>query len=196
MAKSIIPRIINISNVLNAFRDSIRVYRLLFYVLPIVVGVILPWVLFSKNDEAISTFNSFLTSFVPLFATILTFYLSWCYNKIQTRHNGDRLKLFRETSTNILMMIPLDVLALLFAVLTQINWFDSCHLFSFSEDNSSVLQFFNQFTVRQLIKYLFLVGYYSCITEIVLIVLMVCKRAFVIINNEITLLSEEENQQE
>lgn len=185
--------IINIGNVLGAFNASISGYKKLFYITPWVIGVIIPIVLWESNDTAAVALNAFLTSFVPLFATILTFYISWCYNKIKTRHNAERLQLFRETSTNILMMIPLDVLALVLYVLSTNNWFanDAVVSSNFTLSWIDIPVFVYSITWHQVIKYMFLIAYYAVLTEIVLIVLMVCKRAFVIINNEISLLDND-----
>lgn len=185
--------IINIGNILKAFNKSIEGFHKLFYVAPIVVGFIFPFVLWHANEQAAGALNAFLTSFVPLFATILTFYISWCYNKLITRHNEERLRLFRETSTNILMMIPLDVFALLMYVLSNNHWFDSSLVLGFypADWMLSLPRFLVDLTWHQAIRFVFLFAYYSLITEIILIVLMVCKRAFVIINHEITLLNED-----
>lgn len=190
--------IINISNILSAFHASISEYKKLFYITPWVVGAIIPIVLWGSNDKAAAALNAFLTSFVPLFATILTFYISWCYNKIMTRHNAERLQLFRETSTNILMMIPLDVLALVLYVLASNNWFtnDAVLNSGFTMSWLDVPVILYSITWHQLIRYMFLIAYYAVLTEIVLIVLMVCKRAFVIINHEITLLDKDVNERE
>lgn len=190
--------IINIGNILDAFNASIKNYQRLFYITPWIVGIIVPVILWNSNEKAAGAINAFLTSFVPLFATILTFYISWCYNKIKTRHNAERLKLFRETSTNILMMIPLDVLAILLYVFASNSWlYDSLVLSStFTLSWIDIPVFFYSITWHQVIRYIFLIAYYAVLTEIILILLMVCKRAFVIINNEITLLDNEVQRNE
>lgn len=184
--------IINIANILDAFNASIKSYYRLFYVTPWIVGVLLPILLWHSNENAAEVFNAFLTSFVPLFATILTFYISWCYNKIKTRHNAERLQLFRDTSTNILMMIPLDVLALVLYVMSSNSWLADCPVLSHSFSLSwyDIPELFYSITWHQIIRYILLILYYAVLTEIMLILLMVCKRAFVIINNEITLLND------
>lgn len=188
--------IIDIRNIINAFRKSVEGFEWLFYIVPIVFGILLPIVLYGVNAQTTNVLVSFLTSFVPLFATILTFYLSWCYNKIKTRHNTERLSIFRETSTDILMMIPLDVAALLCSILSNIRWLQSCHLPTFEGQWNHIDSLFSslaQFTWHQGIRYLFLTLFYGFTTEIILIMLMVCKRAYVIIINEIVLISEESN---
>lgn len=185
--------IINVGSILRAFNASIKGYHKLFYITPWVVGFVMPILLLDSNERATEALNAFLTSFVPLFATILTFYISWCYNKIKTRHNQERLQLFRETSTNILMMIPLDVFALLLYVLATNIWLaDSLVLSSiFTLSWLEIPVFLRSITWHQAIRYILLVAYYAALTEIILILLMVCKRAFVIINNEITLLDDD-----
>ena len=185
--------IINIGNILRAFNASIKNYHKLFYLTPWIVGITMPFLLWQNNEKAAGAFNAFLTSFVPLFATILTFYISWCYNKIKTRHNAERLQLFRETSTNILMMIPLDVFAILLYVLSlNICLSDEFVVnSSFKPSWIEIPAFVYSITWHQVIRYIFLIGYYAVLTEITLILLMVCKRAYVIINNEITLLDNE-----
>lgn len=189
--------IINISNIAKAFAESVKGFGSLFYYAPLFVGFIMPLILFGANDKAADILVSFLTSFVPLFATILTFYLSWCYNKIGSRHNKERLPLFRETSTNILMMIPLDVAALLCCVLSENTWLHSCYLPCFDgvwRPVEVLSSFLCRFSWHQVLRYLFLIAFYGFTTEIILIMLMVCKRAYVIIINEIVLISEETEQ--
>lgn len=189
--------IININSIAKAFSESVKGFGWLFYCVPVLVGLIMPLILFGANDKAAGILVSFLTSFVPLFATILTFYLSWCYNKIRTRHNNERLALFRETSTNILMMIPLDVAALLCCVLSDNTWLQSCYLPYFDgawRPVEIMSSFLCQFSWHQVLRYLFLIAFYGFTTEIIFIMLMVCKRAYVIIINEIVLISEETEQ--
>ena len=185
---------VNIGGILHAFHESVK-GRKQFYILPCIVGVLMPFILKGGNEKAAATFNSFLTSFVPLFATILTFYISWCYNKIKTRHNKERLELFKATSTNILMMIPLDALALLLYVLSLNQWFQDM---IFNEQpmllGITLPAVLANITWHDVFRYILLSAYYSIIFEIMLILLMVCKRAHVIINNEIALLTTEDSE--
>lgn len=183
--------IISIKNITNAFYASIKNYKALFISCPILAGIFMPILLCGSNVIAIAALNSFLTSFVPLFATILTFYLSWCYNKIDSRHNQERIQLFKETSTNILMMIPLDAATILCYVFSTISLLPSTELFPeiTLSDIPEITNMLQTLTWNRLIKYIFLVPYYAGVTEIMLILLMVCKRAFVIITNEIALLN-------
>lgn len=184
--------IIDIRAIIKSFKESIKGFEWLFCRVPLFIGFFMPIILFGANGRAADILVSFLTSFVPLFATILTFYLSWCYNKIKTRHNKERLALFRETSTNILMMIPLDVAALLSCILSNSIWLHSCYLPYFDgawEPLETLSSFLCQFSWHQIIRYLFLMLFYGITTEIILIMLMVCKRAYVIIINEIVLIA-------
>lgn len=186
--------IISIKDLLSAFNSSVKGAHFLFYWVPLIGGFLSPFILYGGNSKAATIINSFLTSFVPLFATILTFYLSWCYNKIRTRHNAERLQLFRETSTNILIMIPIDVLAVILYCLSSITWFDTKFNVNYL-CNQEITTILNSLSFNILLKYIIFSLYYSCVLEIVFIILMVCKRAFVIINNEISLLSENSEEQ-
>lgn len=166
---------------------------MLFYGIPIIIGIAMPIFFREVNDKVAGVLNSYLTSFIPLFATILTFYLSWCYNKIKSRHNKERLQLFRETSTNILMMIPLDVFAILSYVFASNTLLGNSTIVpdavkSMIPESCIVL---STLTWHQVIRYVFLIAYYLFVSETILIIFMVCKRAYVIINNEITLLTED-----
>lgn len=146
------------------------------------------------DGKTANIFNSFLTSFVPLFATILTFYLSWCYDKLKTRHNKERLELFRETSTNILIMIPLDVFALISYVISTNVWLSDTHVFcnAFTVFGKELPELWYDLSWNHIIRYIFLCCYYSLLSEMVSIIMMVCRRAYAIISNEITLLSDSE----
>lgn len=183
---------ISIKKILCEFHQSVRECTSLFYKTPIAVGVLLPFLLKGGNAAATITLNSFLTSFVPLFGTILTFYMSWCYSEITTRHNGHRLKIFRSTSMDILMMIPLDALALVLYVCSTVRWFDGMKLTAYG---ISLPSFLSDVTWNDVVTYPFLAAYYAVVVELMLILLVVCKRAYIIIDKEIILLKNKQHDE-
>lgn len=189
--------IISTRDIRRAFSTSIKGYCCLFYVLPIILGSLAPLLLVGGNGKAIGALNAFLTSFVPLFATILTFYMSWCYNKLQTRRYEIRLSLFRETSTCILMMIPVAALALVAYVVSTSKLFDCVVLWNGKEAFGIDLpSFLVQVTLSDVWRYVTLSAYYSAVAELLLILLMVCKRAHTIITKEIDFLIDENKREE
>lgn len=178
---------INIKNILIEFHKSVRKCSDMYYWLPIGVGTIIPFLLKGGNMAATTALNAFLTSFIPLFATVLTFYMSWCYNEIRSRHSHTRLGLFRATSMDILMMIPLDALALLLYVCSTVQWFSGCPLMT---EEVYWLAFLKDATWNDVITYPFLAAYYAVVVEIFLILMVVCKRVYIIIDGEIKLLTK------
>lgn len=170
---------------------------MLFFVTPIVSGLLIPLFLRGGNGQAVTVFNAFLTSFVPLFATILTFYMSWCYKKMKTRKGVMRLNLFRQTSTCILLMIPIAAVALVLQAASTSQVFSCVMLWEekaiWGIDLPELLQ---KVTVNDVMRYILLSAYYGLIVEILLILFMVCKRANIIIKEEINMLIKEQEEAE
>ena len=120
-----------------------------------------------------------MTSFVPIFATILSVYISWVFAKRKTRHDKERIQIFQETTNAIFVLIPLVLFAIgsffmshmsIPQILKGVSYIHSiCHV------GHIALEFI----------------YYTLFTEIALIIFMITKRSYVIIVNEIRLLEED-----
>ena len=69
---------------LKDFLKSIEGYKGLFFVVPIAIGIVMCLFLKGENKDVVEDFiNSSLTSFVPIFATILSVYISWFLRNAQ-----------------------------------------------------------------------------------------------------------------
>lgn len=188
---------INIGGIVGAFHRTIRKCKWVFYAFPLVLGLSAPLLLRGGNNQAIVTLNAFLTSFVPLFATILTFYMSWCYKKMRTRQFETRLDLFKETSTCILLMIPIAAIALVAYVVSRSQMGSGIVLEEWLfEIGITLPSCMEQVTVNDVLRYILLAIYYMAVVELLLILLMVCKRAHTIITKEIEFLIDEHKREE
>lgn len=162
------------------FYRSIKDYKTVFFFVPILIGMFMAFLIDdSQKDSIDGLINSSLTSFVPIFATILSVYISWVFAKRKTRHDKERIQIFQETTNAIFVLIPL--------VLFAIGSFFMSHM--------SVPQILKGVSY---IHYICHVGhialefiYYTLFTEIALIIFMITKRSYVIIINEIRLLEED-----
>lgn len=169
--------IISPKQLLKDFFKSIEGYKVLFFFIPIAIGIIMCLFLKGENKDAVEDFiNSSLTSFVPIFATILSVYISWVFTKRSTRHEKERVQIFQETTNEIFVLIPL--------VLFAMSAYFVSHL--------SISQYL-KFTpyIHQIGKYtrfVFDTIYYGLFVEIVLVIFMITKRSYIIIMNEIRLL--------
>lgn len=162
---------------LKDFFKSIEGYKGLFFVVPIAIGIVMCLFLKGENKNAVEGFiNSSLTSFVPIFATILSVYISWVFTKRSTRHEKERVQIFQETTNEIFVLIPL--------VLFAISAYFISHL-----SISQYLKFIPY--IHQICKCTRCVIdtiYYGLFIEIVLVIFMITKRSYIIIMNEIRLL--------
>lgn len=159
------------------FYKSIKPYRFIFLGIPIIVGLLMTLLIGKDNRTSVEgLINSSLTSFVPIFATILSVYISWVFEKRKTRHEKERIQIFQETTNAIFVLIPL----VLFAIL--IYFVGKFSLKNILSDESLVHQLCFYF------KYVFDFIYYALFVEIVLIIFMITKRSYIIIINEIRLL--------
>ena len=90
---------------LKDFFKSIEGYKGLFFVVPIAIGIVMCLFLKGENKNAVEGFiNSSLTSFVPIFATILSVYISWVFTKRSTRHEKERVQIFQESKSPLARM--------------------------------------------------------------------------------------------
>lgn len=162
------------------FYRSIKDYKIVFLIFPIVVGIVMTFFIDGKQKDSVEgLINSSLTSFVPIFATILSVYISWVFEKRRTRHDKERIQIFQETTNAIFVLIPLVLFAIgayfvshmsVPQILKGVSYVHSiCHM------GHIALEFI----------------YYTLFTEIALIIFMITKRSYVIIINEIRLLEED-----
>ena len=162
------------------FRDfykSIKQYRCIFFGIPIIVGLLMTLLIGSDNKPNVEgLINSSLTSFVPIFATILSVYISWVFEKKKTRHEKERIQIFQETTNAIFVLIPL--------VLISIGAY-------FVGKMSLPKTWGNVFVLNLVCHYFkcfFEFAYYALFVEISLIIFMITKRSYIIVINEIRLL--------
>lgn len=159
------------------FYQSIKNYKLIFFIFPVIAGIVMTLLIGKEQKESVEELiNSSLTSFVPIFATILSVYISWVFEKRKTRHEKERIQIFQETTNAIFVLIPL--------VLFAIGTYFVCKI-SFKDYVSKVL-YLQQ--ICHYIRYVFDFIYYALFVEIALIIFMITKRSYIIIINEIRLL--------
>ena len=95
------------------FYRSIKDYKTVFFIVPILIGMFMALLIDdSQKDSIDGLINSSLTSFVPIFATILSVYISWVFAKRKTRHDKERIQIFQETTNAIFVLIPLVLFAI------------------------------------------------------------------------------------
>ena len=95
------------------FYRSIKDYKTVFFIVPILIGMFMAFLIDdSQKDSIDGLINSSLTSFVPIFATILSVYISWVFAKRKTRHDNERIQIFQETTNAIFVLIPLVLFAI------------------------------------------------------------------------------------
>lgn len=157
------------------FYKSIKQYRLVFFGIPIVVGLLMLLIGDEKKSSVEGLINSSLTSFVPIFATILSVYISWVFEKRKTRHEKERIQIFQETTNAIFVLIPLVLFSM-----------GAYFAGEFPLDKLFIDLPLNLFF--RCLKCFFDFVYYALFVEICLIIFMITKRSYIIIVNEIRLL--------
>ena len=156
------------------FIKGINSHKWVFILLPLLVALVFQYVIKDNNRKnVIELINSALTSFVPIFATILSVYISWVFQKRTTMHERDRLQMFEETTGGIFMLIPLVLVSM---------WMN----FMYHMDLSFILPSFIYKIYRETTFSLLIFSF----SEIMLVILMITKRSYVIIMNELKLLEE------
>lgn len=183
-------KIINNKELFDAYEKCISKYCWLFYFVPLFFGVFLSVLFKGFNDKIVNTINSFLTCFVPLFGTILTIYISWAFSKVKTRHQEERIQIFKETTVAILIMIPIAIVTVFLSFANEIPIWSFVEISQIKEINVSNIINIS----KNILVLLFSIFYYAGFIKICLIILMVIKRAYRIIINEIRLLDDDDDE--
>lgn len=167
-------------NILNKCPEN----KWVFIYIPIIVGIIAT-ILFNKNTASIlDALTLFISIFIPLFANMLSILISFAMNKLKTRHNKERIPLIKETFHSICYLIPL-ALALIVLVLFM-------HLTIFDENTFEIaIKSFKQtISIYNIYHSIISLIFYGLFTHLLMIILMITKRVYKLINTEITLLTE------
>ena len=142
---------INIGKLATAFKASYgQSFSLLFLIYPAVIAVILLFLVQGCYDKVSAVTNGFLTSFIPIFATIFSIYTSWAFTAAKSRHAADRYQLIEETCAAILFLIPLDLFALVFSVLSSVTV--GKHIELFNIDIDYIVKYSKTFNLAILLK--------------------------------------------
>lgn len=180
---------INIGKLAAAFKESYgQSFTRLFLVYSAVVALLLLILLQGNYDEVSGVINGYLTSFIPIFATIFSIYTSWAFTSAKSRHAADRYQLIEETCAAILFLIPLDLLALLVSVLSKIAIGDNIELFTI--DISRFITYNQVVSIAILWKIIAHFAYYFLLVDIAFVTLTIVKRSYILLTNEIVLLKE------
>lgn len=180
---------INIGKLASAFKESYgQSFTRLFFVYPAVVALLMLILLQGNYAEVSGVINGFLTSFIPIFATIFSIYTSWAFTAAKSRHAADRYQLIEETCAAILFLIPLDLLALLVSVLSKIAIGDNIELFTI--DISRYITYNQVVSIAILWKIIAHFTYYFVLVDIAFVTLTIVKRSYILLTNEIVLLKE------
>lgn len=180
---------INIGKLTAAFKESYgQSFTRLFFVYPAVVALLLLILLQGNYAEVSGVINGFLTSFIPIFATIFSIYTSWAFTAAKSRHAADRYQLIEETCAAILFLIPLDLLALLVSVLSKIAIGDNIELFTI--DISRYITYNQVVSIAMLWRIIAHFAYYFVLVDIAFVTLTIVKRSYILLTNEIVLLKE------
>ena len=180
---------INIGKLASAFKKSYgQSFTRLFYVYPAVLAIVLLFLLQGNYASVSGVTNGFLTSFIPIFATIFSIYTSWAFTAAKSRHAADRYQLIEETCAAILFLIPLDLLALVFSVLSANTIGENLLLFNIDID--SYIKYSQPVSVAVLLKVITHYIYYFLLVDIAFVTLTIVKRSYILLTNEIVLLRE------
>lgn len=173
---------INIVKLTTAFRRSYgQSFRHLFLIYPSILAIILLLSLQGNYSNVSEVTNGFLTSFIPIFATIFSIYTSWAFTAAKSRHAAERYQLIEETCAAILFLIPLDLLALTFSVLSEMTIGGNVILFDVCNKAISIQTVLSAFT-----HYI----YYFLLVDIAFVTLTIVKRSYILLTNEIALLRD------
>ena len=180
---------INIGNLATAFKASYgKSFSRLFLVYPAIIAVILLFLVQGSYDKVIIVTNGFLTSFIPIFATIFSIYTSWAFTAAKSRHAADRYQLIEETCAAILFLIPLDLFALVLSVLSSITVGEHIELFNIEIDY--IIKYSQTFNLAILLKIISHYIYYFLLVDIAFVTLTIVKRSYILLTNEIVLLKD------
>lgn len=180
---------ISIGKLAVSFKESYgQSFIRLFIIYPAIVALLLLFFLQGNYAEVCIVINGFLTSFVPIFATIFSIYTSWAFTSAKSRHAADRYQLIEETCAAILFLIPLDLLALLISVLSKTTIGDSFELFTIDID--CIIKYSQTINIAILLKMIAHFAYYYVLVDIAFVTLTIVKRSYILLTNEIVLLRE------
>ncbi len=180
---------INIGKLFAAFKMSYKQsFKSLFIVYPAILAFILIFLLHGSYTKVSGVTNGFLTSFIPIFATIFSIYTSWAFTAAKSRHAADRYQLIEETCSAILFLIPLDLFALVFSVLSATSIGENFVLFNIKID--SFFKYNQPVSLSSLLKVITHYIYYFLLVDIAIVTLTIVKRSYILLTNEIVLLKD------
>jgi hypothetical protein len=188
------PSQFNIKVVWEAFLGSISQVKRFLIIFSIICGFGITILTHGHWEENRSVINSFLTSFVPLFATILTVYISWTFDKNETKHNKERMKLFKETTVSIMMLIPITIITLGISLLCNIHVLDNLRIFERIQIYDwEIIN--NPLFMGGCLRFFFNSLYFTNFVGLSLVIFMIVKRSYIIIIKELRLLNSSIKQQ-
>ena len=157
----------------------------LFYVIPIVCGLIFSIIFYKDRSNVLNVLTLFLSIFIPIFINLLATLISFVMNKIVTRHNKERVPLIKETFYNICYLIPISLLLLILSLFMNLSWGRNIEI----EICNKYLTI--SFSIHRLMLTLIGTMFYGGIIHIMLNLLMITKRIFKLFDKEIDLLTDE-----
>jgi hypothetical protein len=161
--------------------------RWIFIFIPIIVGVACSFIFNQWTDSVLNIFVIVLSIFVPLFMNLLVLLITTIINKIQTRHNKERVELIKQIFYNICYLIPVSLILISLLLLLGIKPFQCFELINYKCVSISWYQF-----------YVFFIGifFYSGFIHLTMTILMITKRIFKLFDKEIDLLSNNQNEKQ
>lgn len=178
-------------NISDIFRQQQRIIQAgtdnysLFYVIPIVCGLIFSIIFYKDTSNVLNVLTLFLFIFIPIFINLLATLISFVMNKIVTRHNKERVPLIKETFYNICYLIPISLLLLILSLFMNLSWGRNIEI----EICNKYLTI--SFSIHRLMLTLIGTMFYGGIIHIMLNLLMITKRIFKLFDKEIDLLTDE-----
>lgn len=177
-------------NILDIFRQQQRIIQAasdnysLFYVIPIVCGLIFSIIFYKDTSNVLNVLTLFLSIFIPIFINLLATLISFVMNKIVTRHNKERVPLIKETFYNICYLIPISLLLLVLSLFMNLSWGKNIEIEICNK------YFTISFSIHRLMLTLIGTMFYGGIIHIMLNLLMITKRIFKLFDKEIDLLTD------
>lgn len=167
----------------------------IFIIYPLLIGVLCVFLFYRNIDSILEILAMFISIFVPLFINLLALLMSAVLNKITSRHNKERIELFKETFTNICYLIPISVFLIILLLLLKIDLFKECIIRDFNW-NIPWCDCSYGFTISIYTIYYLIVGsvLFSGIAHLIMNIFMICKRIFKLFDKEIDLLCNKTNE--
>lgn len=176
-------------NISDIFKKHFQIFDLknsttnswTFVILPVICGSICSVVFYQWTQAVLSILGIVLSIFVPLFMNLLVLLITTIINKIETRHNKERVELIKQTFYNICYLIPISLILIGLLLLLGISPFKGIYFFENSFIDIDLYQ-----------CYLIFIGiiFYSGFIHLVMTILMITKRIFILFDKEIDLLNE------